>query len=180
VNADRRAEAGGRPVPARALRIALAAACLSALAGCIDSQKLREAFDPCAPDGCQPPPPQNCATLSSASWEVWGPSSAAETQVALGASLQTTLSPSVETHCRGAVSSVEWHADDPTIVSLVPDALHVWVTGRALGATSVGAVKPLHGTFDNPRTPPGDFTVRIDNLGPGRETARYEIRLTPS
>jgi hypothetical protein len=25
----------------------------------------------------------------------------------------------------------------------------------------------------------GDYTIRIDNLGPGSETARYEVRLTP-
>jgi hypothetical protein len=41
-------------------------------------------------------------------------------------------------------------------------------------------VKPLTATFDNPVTPAGDYTVRIDNLGPGEETVRYEVRLTPS
>jgi len=39
-------------------------------------------------------------------------------------------------------------------------------------------VKPLTSTFDSPRTPPGDYTVRIDNLGPGEETVRFEVRLT--
>jgi hypothetical protein len=41
-------------------------------------------------------------------------------------------------------------------------------------------VKPLTATFDDPRTPPGAYTIRIDNLGPGEETVRYEVRLTPS
>lgn len=41
-------------------------------------------------------------------------------------------------------------------------------------------VKPLTSSFDSPRTPAGDYTIRIDNLGPGEETVRYEVRLTPS
>ena len=41
-------------------------------------------------------------------------------------------------------------------------------------------VKPLIATFDDPRTPPGAYTIRIDNLGPGEETVRYEVRLMPS
>jgi len=41
-------------------------------------------------------------------------------------------------------------------------------------------VKPLMATFDDPRTPPGAYTIRIDNLGPGEETVRYEVRLMPS
>jgi hypothetical protein len=41
-------------------------------------------------------------------------------------------------------------------------------------------VKPLTSTFDDPRMPRGDYTIRIDNLGPAEETVRYEVRLTPS
>ena len=41
-------------------------------------------------------------------------------------------------------------------------------------------VKPLTATFDSPRMPAGDYTIRIDNLGPAEETVRYQVRLTPS
>ena len=41
-------------------------------------------------------------------------------------------------------------------------------------------VKPRTGVFDLPRMPPGEYTIRFDNLGPGEETVRYEVRLTPS
>ena len=50
--------------------------------------------------------------------------------------------------------------------------------GRIVMTTRVTGVKPLAGTFDAPRLPPGEYTVRIDNLGPGEETVRYEVRLT--
>lgn len=41
-------------------------------------------------------------------------------------------------------------------------------------------VKPLSATFDDPRTPAGEYTIRIDNLGPAEETVRYVVRLAPS
>lgn len=264
--------------------LALSAAGLAVvLAGCIDSKKLREAFDPCAGGACTPPLPQNCATLSSADWGVDGLLTTPETQVPQGGSYRTSLDPAVEAQCETTVVSVEWRADNPTVLSVLPVGRFAWVTGLALGTSQVGAritfadgvvrdarartfrvvpptgatgqvilegeltiepyappgdparswsgwvpftttttgridvvvdwesprdvidfsgyeghcrnvgscgtlrlslrehgVKPLHGTFDNPRTPPGAFTIRIDNLGPGRETVRYEIRLTPS
>jgi hypothetical protein len=250
---------------------------------CIDSQKLHEAFDPCAGDGCAPPPPQDCASLSAADWAVDGNLTAPEAEIPLGESSRSSLSPAVESHCEGAITSVEWHADDPSIVELAPAERFVWITGLGLGSTTLGArvsfadgvvrdargrgvrvveataatgeavlegelslppyvppggsgepwrawvpftttatgridvlvdwvsplnridvvgfaghcssagtcgslvmsggevdLKPRHGTFDNPRTPPGDYTLRIDNLGPGDETVRYEVRLTPN
>jgi hypothetical protein len=261
----------------------VALACLVTAVGCVDSQKLREAFDPCASGGCVPPPPQDCASLSAADWAVDGFLTTPESQVPLDGSSRSILSPTVESTCEGVVVSVTWHADDPTVVSLSPTGRSVWVTGLTLGLTSLGAtiafvdgvsreargrpvrvvpnappqgqivvegdltiepyvppgnagpswsgwvpftttstgridvvvdwespvdridfsgyeghcaavgacgpirltlrehdVKPLHATFDNPRTPPGDFTIRIDNLGPSEETVHYEVRLTPS
>jgi hypothetical protein len=39
--------------------------------------------------------------------------------------------------------------------------------------------KPITASFDSPATPAGPYTIRIDNLGPGEEAVRYEVRLTP-
>lgn len=257
-------------------------ACLAALAipACVDSGKLREAFDPCARDGCQPPPPQDCAALPSLDWAVDGYLTAPEAQLAVGASSRASLAPAVEAHCSGAVAGVTWTVEDPDIVAVTPVGDRAWVSGLATGVTSVGArirfsggaervarsrvvrvvppaapvagsvvvaegsvkiapergvpgdwhgwvtfattavgrvdvavdwlsplntidmsgyegrcdavgrcgrivmttratgVKPLAGTFDSPHLPPGEYTVRIDNLGPGEETVRYEVRLT--
>jgi hypothetical protein len=41
----------------------------------------------------------------------------------------------------------------------------------------VTGVKPLPLSADNLSA--GEYTIRIDNLGPGAETARYQVRLTP-
>lgn len=137
-------------------------ACLAALAipACVDSGKLREAFDPCARDGCQPPPPQDCAALPSLDWAVDGYLTAPEAQLAVGASYRTSLAPAVEAHCSGAVAGVTWTVEDPGIVAVTPVGDRAWVSGLAAGVTSVGA------------------RMRIDNLGPGEETVRYEVRLT--
>jgi hypothetical protein len=263
------------------IKRSLAVSCFIVLAGCIDSQKLREAFDPCARDGCAPAPPQDCASLSAADWAVDGYLTASETKVSLGESSQSNLAPAVEQHCQGAVVSVEWHVGDPGVASILPTGRYVWVSGLTLGLTSLGAriqfsdgvvrdarprpirvvapaavqgqlviesdltiapyvpgtsndwsgwvpftttttgridvivdwvspldridfsgyeghcssvgacgtirlllrehdVKPLHATFDSLRTPPGDFTIRIDNLGPAEETVHVAVRLVPS
>jgi hypothetical protein len=44
------------------------------------------------------------------------------------------------------------------------------------GFTSPFGVKPLLGSG---KITPGDYTLRIDNLGPGGESGHYDIRLTP-
>jgi hypothetical protein len=268
--------------PLRARLATCLAACLAGLfvPACVDSQKLREAFDPCARDGCQAPPPQDCGALPSLDWAVDGYLTAPEAQLAVGASYRASLAPAVEAHCSGAVAGVTWTVEDPGIVALTPIGRDAWVSGLAVGATSLGArirftsgaeriarpravrvappaapaagsvvvaegsvrispdrgvpggwhgwvtfattaagrvdvvvdwtsplntidmsgyegrcdavgrcgrivmttrvtgVKPLSATFDSPRLPPGEYTVRIDNLGPGEETVRYEVRLT--
>jgi hypothetical protein len=42
--------------------------------------------------------------------------------------------------------------------------------------TAVSNVKPLPASGS---LPAGDYTIRIDNLGPGAEHVHYEVRLTP-
>ena len=74
-----------------------------------------------------------------------------------------SVSPAAPQDC-STVSSLNWVGSCGTIRMIV----------RQLG------VKPLTFTFDNPSTPPGDYTVRIDNLGPGEETVHCEVRLTRS
>jgi hypothetical protein len=56
----------------------------------------------------------------------------------------------------------------------------VGTCGRIVMTVRETGVKPLTATFDNPRMPAGEYTIRIDNLGPGEETVRYEVRLAPS
>ncbi len=51
--------------------------------------------------------------------------------------------------------------------------------GRILMTAGDWDVKPRTGTFDLPRLPPGEYTIRFDNLGPEEETVLYEVRLTP-
>lgn len=109
-----------------------------ALSGCGDFLGLKEAFtNPCATNGCVPPP-QDCASLSSASWAVEGftPSTI---EVAQGMSKRVLLWPIVEAQCETFVSSVTWRVDDPSIASIAPRKDSAWITGVAPGLTSVGA-----------------------------------------
>ena len=241
----------------------------------------------CFEEGCgsplfEPVTPvaQNCSTLSSSDWSI-----GKQANVAVGASVSESLSPSVETQCEGSIVSVTWSIDDPSVASITPDKRSVWITGLAPGLGAINArinfadgaqrtagpmavnvvrpeavapgsvvvaegsltiqpyvppgnssrdwsgwapfttekagrldvavdwisplnridfsgyeghcksigtcgmirlivrkygVKPLTATFDDPRTSPGDYTIRIDNLGPGEETVHYEVRLTPN
>jgi hypothetical protein len=48
---------------------------------------------------------------------------------------------------------------------------------RLIASPRVTEAKPLPVSATN--LSPGPYTLRIDNLGPGRETIRYEVRLTP-
>ncbi len=48
--------------------------------------------------------------------------------------------------------------------------------GEIVITTRVFGVKPLPASG---ALLAGDYTIRIDNIGPGPETARYEVRLTP-
>ena len=56
----------------------------------------------------------------------------------------------------------------------------VGTCGRIVLSVRHMNVKPLTEIFANPRMPAREYTIRIDNLGPGEETIRYEVRLTPS
>jgi hypothetical protein len=48
--------------------------------------------------------------------------------------------------------------------------------GRLLLSPGVFGVKPLPMSYAD--LAPGEYTLRIDNTGPGADTARYEVRLT--
>jgi hypothetical protein len=48
---------------------------------------------------------------------------------------------------------------------------------RFVASSNTSHVKPVTASVPNP--PPGNYSARIDNLGPGPETARYEFRVKP-
>jgi hypothetical protein len=271
-------EPGGRGRHARGRLFLLAITCLAlSHFGCGSA-----AFDPCGGNACTSGH-QDCAALPEQDWAVEGYNHFPDTQIAVGTTVKTYLSPDVEEQCRGAITRIVWSVDDPAVASVLPEGESAWVTGLKPGATGVGAlvvfassgqrqarprpyrvvpaawpptgstivakgevrvppyvapgtvqdglgwvnfetssagrldvvvdwgsvlnsidfsgyegrcnsvgtcgrivlsvrhtnVKPLTESFDNPRMPPGEYTIRIDNLGPGEETVRYEVRLTP-
>jgi hypothetical protein len=49
--------------------------------------------------------------------------------------------------------------------------------GRLIFSSGFDNVKPL---TESTHQPGGEYTLRIDNLGPDHETVRYEVRFTPS
>jgi hypothetical protein len=88
--------------------------------------------------------PQDCATVSRASWRI-GPyptTSQTELQLAVGESRALWLDPFVESECAGSVVSVTWSVDDPSSATVVPkDPAYrgSWVTGLGPGANAVRA-----------------------------------------
>jgi hypothetical protein len=106
------------------------------LAGCGESNQVA-----CTNPAAEP---QDCATISSASWRI-GPyptSSETELQLAVGDSRALWLDPSVDAECIGSVVSVTWSVDDASSATVVPkDPAYrgSWVTGLAPGANAVRA-----------------------------------------
>jgi hypothetical protein len=107
------------------------------LAGCGESNQVA-CTNPAADE------PQDCATVSQASWRI-GPyptSSGAELQLAVGESRALWLDPFVEAECAGSVRSVTWSVDDPSSATVVPKEQAVrgsWITGLRPGANAVRA-----------------------------------------
>jgi hypothetical protein len=48
---------------------------------------------------------------------------------------------------------------------------------RYITGSNTDSIKPV--TVSTPNLPADIYTIRIDNLGPGAETIRYEVRATP-
>jgi hypothetical protein len=109
------------------------------LAGCGQSNQVA-----CTNPALIDTPPQDCGTLSSASWRV-GPyptSSQPVVRLAVGQSRALWLDPFVETQCVASVASVTWTIDDPSSASVVakePAYRGSWVTGLGAGANGVRA-----------------------------------------
>jgi hypothetical protein len=88
--------------------------------------------------------PQDCTTLSSASWRI-GPyptSSEGDLLLAVGHSRELFLDPFVESECVDAVLSVAWSADDASAVSVLPREpawRGSWITGLSPRKTAVRA-----------------------------------------
>src|SRR5688572_29945186 len=99
VHADRPGP-GGRPVNRmRGVRLVVAGLALC-LPSCVDFDGM---FDIC-PDGCPPPPPQDCSVLQSAAWRVVpSGSSGNDVRLAVGESRAVSLSPFVESHCAATI-----------------------------------------------------------------------------
>ena len=88
--------------------------------------------------------PQDCATISTASWRI-GPyptSSQSELQLTVGESRALFLNPFVEAECAGSIVSVTWSVDNPTGAAVVAKEQAIrgsWVTGLSPGANAVRA-----------------------------------------
>lgn len=115
-----------------------------------------------------PPPPQDCAALSSQSWSVGGiPVLGTELVLNVGESKQAWLQPLVESQCESVLAAVTWAVDAPSIASVQPWNgtkdnvwVTVWVTGIAPGQTAVRA----HIVFSDGRV---------------RDTQPAAVRVTP-
>lgn len=110
---------------------------VAGLSGCgLDFSDILTIPDPCPSGGC---PPQDCATLSSStSWSVSG-FGFDESTVAVGSSVEAYLAPVIENRCETSLESVSWRSDDASLASVAAQGTDVWITGVALGVTSVGA-----------------------------------------
>ena len=111
-----------------------------------------------------PPPPQDCAALSSQSWSVGGiPVLGTELDLNVGESKWAWLQPIVESQCERVLTAVTWAVDAPSIASVQPwngTRGTVWVTGIAPGQTAVRA----HIVFSDGRV---------------RDTQPAAVRVTP-
>ena len=112
---------------------------------------------------CPTPTPQDCAALSRSSWRI-GPfpiPSENELRVTVGDSRTVFLDPFVADHCVGAVASVVWSTDDPSVASVTPQARAYrggWVTGVRPGSGTVSARIAFADGFEQ-QTAPRAFVV---------------------
>jgi hypothetical protein len=107
-----------------------------------------------------PEEPQDCASLTKASWTIYMYGSAVP--VPVGHSRQLSLDPTVHRECETSVTSVIWSTEDHGVADVVADGPafrgRAWVTGVAPGQTAVSARIGLSdGTTQ--ATPPTRFRV---------------------
>ena len=101
-------------------------------------------FDPCRGPCYSPPPPQDCASLQTASWRV-GPFPLLDEDglpVTVGASRELWLDPFVEAHCAETIASVTWAPGDASVTSVTartPGSRGAWVTGIGEGVSEIVA-----------------------------------------
>jgi hypothetical protein len=161
----------------RGVRLVVAGLALC-LPSCVDFDGI---FDIC-PDGCPPPPPQDCAVLQSAVWRVVpSGSSGNDVRLAVGESRAVSLAPFVESHC-AATLAVTWSSGDPAIASVttrVQAHRGAWVTGLRPGPVTVHARIVLPDGSAQQATP-REFVVAPPDAAAGTIVAQGAIRLDRS
>jgi hypothetical protein len=93
---------------------------------------------------CWNAPPQDCAALPSANWNV-GPLATSDPSgihVSVGESRNFFLLPAIDSDCASSVASVSWSISDASIATSTPEVPSYrgsWITGVHPGSTAVRA-----------------------------------------